>query len=146
MERVLFLCLRNSARSQMAEGLLRALAPGRYEVESAGVEVGFLRREAVVALSEIGIDISGQRSKAAAELSGRVFDIVVTTCDEAREACPYVPDATRVLHWRFPDPGAIDGSRETRMTAFREVRDGLRDAIRQEFVDPLKLPSSHTAK
>ena len=117
----------------MAEGLLRALALHRYEVVSAGVEAGSLRPEAVAVMSEIGIDISGQRSKAAAEFEGQDFDVVVTTCDEAKEACPYVPGAKRVLHWGFPDPAAVDGSQEKRLAAFREVRSGLRDAIKQEF-------------
>lgn len=133
VQRVLFLCIRNSARSQMAEGLLRALAPDRCEVASAGVEAGVLRPEAVTVMREIGIDISRQRSKAASELAGREFDVVITTCDEAKEACPYVPGASRVLHWGFPDPAAVEGSSEERLAAFRTVRDGLRDAIGREF-------------
>ena len=133
MQRVLFLCIRNSARSQMAEGLLRALAPDRYEVASAGVEAGALRPEAVTVMAEIGIDISGQRSKAASEFAGEMFDVVVTTCDEAKEACPIFPGAKRTLHWGFPDPAAIEGSQEKRVAAFRDVRNGLRDAIKQEF-------------
>lgn len=117
----------------MAEGLLRALAPDRYEVASAGVEAGALRPEAVTVMAEIGIDISGQRSKAASEFAGEMFDVVVTTCDEAKEACPIFPGAKRTLHWGFPDPAAIEGSQEKRVAAFRDVRNGLRDAIKQEF-------------
>ena len=135
-QRVLFLCIRNSARSQMAEGLLRALAPERYEVKSAGVEPGTLRPEAVTVMDEIGIDVSAQRGKAASEFAGQPFDVVVTTCDEAKEACPFFPGARRVLHWGFPDPAAIEGSEEQRLAAFREVRDGLRDAIVREFGPP----------
>ena len=133
MQRVLFLCIRNSARSQMAEGLLRALAPERYVVASAGVEAGSLRPEAVTVMAEIGIDISGQRGKAASEFAGQDFDVVVTTCDEAKEACPFFPGAKRLLHWGFPDPAAVDGAPEKRLAAFRNVRNGLRDAISREF-------------
>lgn len=131
--RVLFLCIRNSARSQMAEGLLRSLAADRYDVESAGVEAGTLRPEAVTVMGEIGIDISRQRSKAASEFESQPFDVVVTTCDEAKEACPFFPGAKRVLHWGFPDPASANGTEEHRLAAFRQVRDGLREAIIQEF-------------
>ena len=84
-------------------------------------------------MSEIGIDISGQRSKSVDEVADRSFDVVVTTCDEAREACPLFPGAGRVLHWGFPDPAAIDG--EERLAAFRQVRDGLRRRILNEFIE-----------
>ncbi len=117
----------------MAEGLLRALAPERYVVASAGVEVGSLHPHAVTVMSEIGIDISDQRSKAASEFVGQDFDVVVTTCDEAKEACPFFPGAKRLLHWGFPDPAAVDGAPEKRLAAFRNVRNGLRDAISREF-------------
>lgn len=143
--RVLFLCIRNSARSQMAEGLLRALAPDRYDVESAGVEAGTLRPEAVTVMGEIGIDISGQHSKAASQFAGQPFDVVVTTCDEAKEACPFFPGAKRVLHWGFPDPAATEGTEEQRLVAFRLVRDGLRDAITQEFGPSHRFRSSRSA-
>src|SRR2546425_2269099 len=89
----------------MAEGLLRALAPERFEVASAGLEAGGLRPEAVRVMSEIGIDISRQRSKSVDDLAGRPFDTVVTTCDEARGACPLFPRAARTFHWSLPDPG-----------------------------------------
>ena len=128
-QRVLFLCIHNSARSQMAEGALRSLAGDRYEVFSAGIEAGTVRPEAVAVMREIGIDISGQRSKKVDELAGRPFDLVITTCDEAREACPMFPGAKRTLHWSFPDPAAAVGSESDRLAAFRRVRDGLRAEI-----------------
>jgi arsenate reductase len=130
-ERVLFLCIHNSARSQMAEGLLRHIAPDRYEVFSAGLEAGSLRPEAVNVMSEIGIDISSQRSKSVDEFAGQPFELVVTTCDEAREACPLFPGAMRMLHWSFPDPAAAPGALEERLRAFRRVRDGLRDEVQK---------------
>lgn len=113
----------------MAEGLLRAAASDRFDVFSAGIETGALRREAVMVMNEIGIDISTQRSKSVDEFSGQPFDIVVTTCDEAKEACPFFPGATRMLHWSFPDPAAVDGSLEERLAAFRQVREGLKREI-----------------
>ncbi len=131
-QRVLFLCIRNSARSQMAEGLLRALAPDRYEALSAGVSAGSLRPEAVEVMREIGIDISGQRSKAADEYAGRTFDLVVTTCDEAREACPLFPGARRTLHWSIPDP--VAGAGDVRLAAFRRARDRLRELIEADVL------------
>lgn len=111
----------------MAEGLLRSLAGDRFEAYSAGIEAGTLRPEAVEAMSEIGIDISGQRSKDADEYAGQPFDLVITTCDEAKEACPLFPGAKAMEHWSFPDPAAVSGP--GRMAAFRDVRDGLRKRI-----------------
>jgi arsenate reductase (thioredoxin) len=123
--RVLFLCVHNSARSQMAEGLLRSMAGGAVEVKSAGLEARGLRPEAVTAMRELGLDISGHRSKSLEELAGERFDIVVTTCEEAKEACPFFPGARQTLHWDLPDPSAVPGDEETRLDAFREVRDEL---------------------
>jgi len=119
----------------MAEGLLRALGGDRYEPASAGLEAGGLRPEAVRVMGEIGIDISGQSSKSVDEVADRSFDVVVTTCDEAREACPLFPGAARILHWGFPDPAAVDGAPEERLAAFRQVRDGLRRRILDELVE-----------
>lgn len=127
--RVLFLCIHNSARSQMAEGLLRHLAGDRFDVASAGVEAGFLRSEAVSVMKEIGIDISGQHSKAADTFAGQPFDLVVTTCDEAKEACPLFPGAGRMLHWSVPDPAAVVGAEPVRLSAFRRARDELRAKV-----------------
>ncbi len=131
-QRVLFLCIRNSARSQMAEGLLRSLAPQRYEALSAGVTAGTLRPEAIEVMREIGIDISAQRSKAADEYAGQRFDLVVTTCDEAREVCPLFPGAERMLHWSIADP--IVATDDARWAAFRAARDELRARIEAELL------------
>ncbi len=130
--RVLFLCVRNSARSQMAEGLLRSLGGDRFEVHSAGLGAGSVRPEAVQVMEEAGIDISRQRSKAADEYAGQPFDIVVTTCDEAIEACPLFPGAKRMLHWSIPDP--IVASGDARIAAFRAARDQLKERIEAEVL------------
>ncbi|MDP9265678.1 MAG: arsenate reductase ArsC [Chloroflexota bacterium] len=116
----------------MAEGLLRALGGGRYEVRSAGLEAGGVRPEAVAVMREIGIDISRQRSKAADRFAGQRFDLVVTTCDEAKEACPLFPGATRMLHWSIADPAAVVGA--ARPDAFRAARDGLKERIEREIL------------
>ena len=109
----------------MAEGLLRSMAGEGVVVRSAGLEAGHLRPEAVTVMGELGLDISAQRSKSVDELAGERFDVVVTTCDEAREACPLFPGAFETLHWDLPDPAAVLGDEETRIEAFREVRDEL---------------------
>ncbi|HEX8634097.1 MAG TPA: arsenate reductase ArsC [Pyrinomonadaceae bacterium] len=124
--RVLILCTGNSARSQMAEGLLRHDGGERFEVSSAGVSPSRVRPEAVEAMREAGIDISGQRSKSIEEFAGRAFDVVITVCDNAREQCPFFPAATRRIHWSFDDPAAAAGDREARLAVFRRVRDEIR--------------------
>lgn len=121
---VLFVCTHNSARSQMAEGLLRARYGDRYDAFSAGTERTHVRPLAIEALREIGIDLSGHTSKTIEDLGERTFDIVVTVCDAAREACPYVP-ARRTLHAPFPDPSAATGSEAERLAVFRDVRDRI---------------------
>jgi arsenate reductase len=131
--RVLFLCVHNSARSQMAEGMLRAWAGDRFEAYSAGNEATEVRPLAIRAMSELGIDIGGQRSKTTAEYAGQRFDYAITVCDEAREACPYFPGADAQLHWAFDDPAAATGSEEERLAAFRRVRDEIAARIR-EFI------------
>jgi arsenate reductase len=123
--RVLFLCVHNSARSQIAEGLLRSMAGNAIEVRSAGLEAGTLRPEAVKVMGELGLDISRQRSKSVEELAGERFEIVVTTCEEAKEACPFFPGAAVTLHWDLPDPAAAPGDEDARLAAFRDVRDEL---------------------
>lgn len=128
--RVLFLCARNSARSQMAEGLLRHLAGDRFDVHSAGLTRGALRPEALLVMRELGIDISAQRSTSVDAYEGQPFDLVVTTCDEAREACPLFPAARRMLHWSVADPAAVQGPESERLAAFRRARDELADRIR----------------
>lgn len=134
MERVLFLCTHNSARSQMAEGLLRAWASDRYDVESAGVEATEVRPLAIRAMAELGIDISAQTSKRLDGFVGQAFDLAITVCDEAREACPFFPGAAATLHWRFDDPAAATGTEEERLAVFRRVRDEIGERIREELV------------
>ena len=131
---VLFLCTHNSARSQMAEGLLRHLAGDRFESYSAGTEATHVRPLAVRAMDEIGIDISGQESKTLNRYLGVPFDYVVTVCDEANEACPFFPGAKNRLHWSFEDPAQATGSEEERLAAFRRVRDEIREHVEQELV------------
>lgn len=129
-QRVLFLCTGNSCRSQMAEGWLRHLAGDRFEVFSAGTQPVGLNPGAVEVMRESGVDISAHRSKHMNEFAGASFDYVITVCDRARETCPIVPGARRVLHWSFDDPAAAQGSDEERRKVFRRVRDEIGDRIR----------------
>lgn len=129
-ERVLILCTGNSARSQMAEGLLRHDAGDRFEVFSAGVKPSGVRPEAIAVMRELGIDLSGQRSKHVDEFSGHAFDYVLTVCDNAREACPIFPGGTVSIHHNFVDPAAVSAPEEERLAAFREVRDQIREYLR----------------
>ena len=115
----------------MAEGILRHVAGGRFEVTSAGTHPVGLNPRAVQVMKEIGIDISQQRSKKMDEFAGQHFDYVVTVCDRAKESCPIWPGASQVLHWSFDDPAAAQGSVEERLLVFRRVRDEISDRIRQ---------------
>ena len=133
--KVLFLCTHNSARSQMAEGLVRHLAGNRFEVMSAGTEATHVRPLAVRAMDEVGIDISGQESKTLDRYLGEPFDYVITVCEEANEACPFFPGAAERLHWSLPDPAAAQGTEEQRLEVFQSVRDLLRDYIEGELVN-----------
>lgn len=134
-KRVLILCTGNSARSQMAEGLLRHLAGDRFEVESAGVAPSKVRPEAIEALSEIGIDISGQRSKSADEFSGQDFDYIITVCDNAKETCPVFPGKAERIHRMFEDPPAESaGTYRSRLQLFRRVRDEIRAWMISGFI------------
>ena len=135
MERVLFLCTHNSARSQMAEGLLRSWAGDRFEAHSAGVEATEVRPLAVRAMAELGIDISGQTSKRVDVYDGAEIDYAITVCEEAEEACPYFPGSKATLHWSFDDPSAATGSEEERLQVFRRVRDEIGARIRKELLD-----------
>jgi arsenate reductase len=128
--RVLILCTGNSARSQIAEGLLRRDAGDRFEVFSAGVKPSGVRPEAIAVMRELGIDLSGQRSKHVSEFSGQAFDYVLTVCDNARENCPIFPRTAVSIHHNFVDPAAVSGSEEERLPAFREVRDKIREYLR----------------
>jgi len=132
-KRVLILCTGNSARSQMAEGLLRHDAGEWFDVESAGTKPGIVRPEAIAAMKELGIDISGHRSKHVDEFEGQRFDYVITVCDNARESCPVFSGSAERLHHSFDDPAALDGSEKERLAMFRRVRDELR-AYLAEFV------------
>ena len=127
---VLILCTGNSARSQMAEGLLRNDAGDRFEVESAGTKPGHVRPEAIAAMREIGIDISSHRSKHVDEFQNHSFDYVLTVCDNARETCPIYPGQTNRIHHSFEDPAAVQGSEEERLASFRRVRDQIRAYLR----------------
>jgi len=123
--RVLFVCVHNSARSQMAEGMLRAWAGGRFEVASGGTEARGVRLEAIAVMGELGIDISGHVSKTIEQFMGQPWDFLIPVCEEACEACPYVPGAKTVLRWSFDDPASASGSEEQRLAEFRRVRDEL---------------------
>lgn len=127
---VLILCTGNSARSQIAEGLLRHDAGDRFEVESAGTKPSQVRPEAIAVMKELGIDISGHRSKSVDEFAERKFDYVLTVCDNAKESCPIFPGHANRLHRDFEDPAAAGGSENERLAVFRRVRDQLRDYLR----------------
>jgi arsenate reductase len=142
-KKILFICFHNSARSQMAEGLLRDMYGDRYEVYSAGIKATEVDPRAVKAMSEIGIDISGQRSKSMDEFKGMLFDLAITVCDKAKEACPLcgvglkastiVPTAKKTFHKTFKDPATAEGSVEEQLAAFRQARDEIKDWIKQTF-------------
>lgn len=127
--RVLILCTGNSARSQMAEGLLRSIASGEYEVESAGVAPSSVRPEAITVMSELGIDISSHRSKSVDEFVNQPFDVVITVCDNARETCPVFPSSAERVHWSFDDPAEAKGTLDERLAVFRRVRDEIRERL-----------------
>jgi arsenate reductase len=133
-QRVLFLCTHNSARSQMAEGLLRALAGDRFEAMSAGTEATRVRPLAIRAMEEVGIDISGQESKTLERYLQERLDYVITVCDDANEACPFFPGAQSRLHWSFEDPSKAEGTEEERLAVFRSVRNRIRERIEAYLV------------
>lgn len=133
MKRILVLCTGNSARSQMGEGLFRHDGRGAYEVESAGTKPGHVRPEAIAVMKELGIDISGHRSKSVNEFEGQSFDYVVTVCDNARDNCPVFPAGTERIHWSFEDPAAVQGTEEERLAAFRRIRDQIQERVIQFF-------------
>ena len=132
-KRILFLCTRNSARSQMAEALLREYKGDAYDTYSAGTEPSKIHPLAVEAMREISIDISANRSKSMHEFDGREFDMAVTLCDNARQGCPFFPGAKEVTHRGFDDPAAVQGSNTERLGAFRRVRDEIRDWLLTSF-------------
>jgi len=126
---VLVLCTGNSARSQMAEGLIRHICNDAYDVFSAGTKPSKVRPEAIKAMAEKGIDISGHRSKSVDEFASREIDFVLTVCDNAKENCPYFPATTLLVHHSFEDPAAVEGSEEERLNAFRKIRDEIEDYV-----------------
>jgi arsenate reductase len=142
-KKVLFLCTHNSARSQMAEGLLRAMYGDRYEAYSAGTEATIVNPLAFTAMKEIGIDISSHHSKTYQEFKDTIFDVAVTVCDNAKAACPIIitnlerptklTKAREVIHYSFEDPAAAVGSEEEKLKVFRRVRDEIKDWIAQTF-------------
>ena len=128
-KRVLILCTGNSARSQMAEGLLRHIAGDKFEVESAGTIASFVRPQAIAAMAEIGIDISGHRSKCLDEFLDTEFDYVITVCDNAKQTCPMFPGNAKRIHWSFDDPAEAVGDDEEQIVLFRRVRDQIKVAL-----------------
>ncbi|MGQ9921807.1 MAG: arsenate reductase ArsC [Desulfobacca sp.] len=140
MLRVLFLCTENACRSQMAEGLINHDFPGQVQAFSAGVRATRVNPRAIQVMAELGIDISGQRSKSLAEFQDEEFDLAITLCDAAQRECPMFPGAKRLLHLGFPDPAQATGSEEEILQAFRRVRDSLRQELgallRQELAAP----------
>lgn len=128
--RVLFLCTGNSARSQMAEGLLRHLAGDRFEVESAGIDPKGVNPLAIAAMREVGVDISGHSSKTAGSLLGQHFRYVITVCDNANERCPIFPGVVTRLHWPLEDPAKATGTDTERLAVFRRIRDEIGDRVR----------------
>jgi arsenate reductase (thioredoxin) len=135
--RVLIFCTGNSARSQMAEGLLRHLGAGRagdglaMEVHSAGMKPGTVRPEAVAVMADLGIDIRSHWSKHVDTFAGQHFDVVMTVCDNARESCPVFAAGTERVHWSFDDPAAVEGNEEERLAAFRRVRDEIAGKLKE---------------
>lgn len=131
-KKILILCTGNSARSQMAEGLLKHITQGEYGVYSAGTKPSIVRSEAIKVLAEIGIDISGNRSKSVDEFLAEEIDYVLTVCDNAKETCPYFPAKTKVIHHSFDDPPAIgEADAETTIRIFRRVRDEIEKYLRE---------------
>lgn len=130
---ILVLCTGNSARSQMAEGLLKHICQDKYEIHSAGTKPSIVRPEAIEALTEIGIDISNNRSKSVEEFTDKEIDYVLTVCDNAKENCPYFPAKTKIVHHAFEDPAEIVGDEETRVQAFKKVRDEIQNYLENEF-------------
>ena len=133
-QRVLFLCTHNSARSQMAEGLLRSLGGDRFEAHSAGTEATGVRPLAIRAMAELGVDISTQTSKTLDPYIDQRFDDVITVCDDANESCPIFPNATHRVHWSLPDPSKATGSEAEQLAVYRKVRDDLRARIESELL------------
>jgi arsenate reductase len=132
-KRVLILCTGNSARSQMAEGLLRNMVGDSHEVFSAGISPSTVRAEAIEVMKEIGIDISSHHSKSVDEFAGQEFDYVITVCDNANENCPIFPGNAKRIHWSFDDPAEAAGSTSQRLSVFKRVRDEIKEKLTSQF-------------
>jgi arsenate reductase (thioredoxin) len=133
-QNVLFICVHNSARSQMAEAWLNRLCGDRFAAESAGLEPGTINPLVMEAMCEVGIDLSGKKTQAVFDVwkSGKLFQYVVTVCSEAEsKGCPIFPGITTRLHWPFPDPSQLSGSHEERLQEVRKIRDNIRARIEQ---------------
>ena len=131
-KKVLFICIQNSARSQMAQAFLNLICPDYFEAHSAGLEPGALNPLAVQAMKEIGIDISQKKTQSVFDVfkSGQFFPYAITVCDESSaERCPIFPGVTKRLHWSFPDPAALTGSHQERLDGVRKIRDQIRARI-----------------
>jgi len=141
MKKVLFICTANSARSQLAEGLLKALGSGRWEARSGGIFSSYVHPLAIRVMEEIGIDISKQTSKSIDRLVKKKFDYIITLCDDAAKVCPNFPGAGKRYHWPFEDPAAAIGTVEERLAAFRKARDKIKMKI-EEFLrsEPPEVP------
>lgn len=134
-QRILFICTHNSARSQMAEGLLKYLGGDRFEAFSAGTEATRVRPLAIRAMAELGMDITDQSSKTLERYLHEPFDQVITVCDAAAEVCPVFSGAKRQQHWSFPDPSKATGNEEEQLAVYRQVRDAIRSRIETELLD-----------
>ena len=137
-KKVLILCTGNSARSQMAEGLLKHITQGEYEIHSAGTIPSVVRPEAIKVLREIGIDISETRSKSVDEFVDSEIDYVLTVCDNAKENCPYFPAQAKFIHHNFEDPAVVTGDEKTRLASFRNARDEIENYLKTDFVKFLR--------
>lgn len=135
MKKVLFICTHNSARSQIAEGLLRYLGGNKYNAFSAGTEKTFVRPQAIEVMKEIGIGISNQTSKTLDQFLNKRFDEVITLCDTASQVCPVFPNAASRKHWSLPDPSKAQGAEDEKLKAYRTVRDELKKKIEEEFIN-----------
>jgi arsenate reductase (thioredoxin) len=137
-KKVLILCTGNSARSQMTEGLLKHICKSEFEIYSAGTHPSLVRTEAIKVLREVGIDISGNRSKSVDEFANEEIDYVLTVCDNAKENCPYFPAKAKLIHHNFEDPAVVAGDEETRLAGFRKVRDEIENYLRADFFKILR--------
>lgn len=131
MKKVLFLCTGNSCRSQMAEGFLRHVEGGKFEVVSAGIKPTAVNPLAIQVMGEIGIDISSQRSKSVTEFIGQKFDYVITVCDKAKQTCPVFPGRYEKIYWDIEDPAEAQGNAQERLLIFRKIRDKIQKNISQ---------------